>query len=142
MKYDDASWHTGGMFPADLPPEAAATHIGMFLAWCMLHGLAGELHTGDLAEDLALLEVRALTPGQWLLRACDGKFTDEDVNDDGNAFTAAYFEADDLPYIDDYQTALSSELASIYNVPDTWESYDTLAPLIDARFTQWQRLAG
>jgi hypothetical protein len=138
MKYDDASWHSGGTFPANLPPEAAATHIGMYLAWCMLHGLAGELHTDDLADDLALLQARVLTPGQWLLRACDGKFTDEDVNDEGNAFTAAYFEADDMPYIDDYQTALSGELASIYNVPDTWESYDALVPLIDARFAAWQ----
>ena len=33
MKYDDASWHYEGAYPADLPPEAGATHIGMFLAW-------------------------------------------------------------------------------------------------------------
>ena len=36
MKYDDAGWHVGGDFPDDLPPEAGATHIGMFAAWCML----------------------------------------------------------------------------------------------------------
>lgn len=39
MKYDDASWHVGGDFPKELPPEAGATHIGMFAAWCMLNGL-------------------------------------------------------------------------------------------------------
>lgn len=44
MKYDDASWHVGGEFPKELPPQAGATHIGMFAAWCMLAGLAGELH--------------------------------------------------------------------------------------------------
>jgi hypothetical protein len=33
MKYDDASWHYGGDFPADLPREAGSTHIAMFLAW-------------------------------------------------------------------------------------------------------------
>jgi len=142
MKYDDASWHAGGQFPADLAPEAGATHIAMFVAWCVLHGLAGELHTDDLADDLALLQARELTPGQWLLRACDGKFTDEDLNDDGNAFTAAYFEAEDMPYVSDYQDALSGERDSIYRVPDTWASYDTLAPFIAARYAAWQQQAG
>ncbi|WP_441328174.1 DUF7832 domain-containing protein [Mesorhizobium album] len=33
MKYDDASWHSGGNFPRELPPEAGATHIAMFVAW-------------------------------------------------------------------------------------------------------------
>ena len=141
MKYDDASWHAGGQFPADLAPEAGATHIAMFVAWCVLHGLAGELHTDDLADDLALLQVRELTPGQWLLRACDGKFTDEDVNDDGNGFTAAYFEAEDMLYLEDYQNTLGGELASLYSVPDTWASYDTLAPVIDARYAAWQSRA-
>ena len=36
MKYDDWSRHGGGNFPADLPPEAGATHAGMFLAWALL----------------------------------------------------------------------------------------------------------
>ena len=39
MKYDDWSWHSGREFPAGLPPEAGAIHIGMFVAWALLHGL-------------------------------------------------------------------------------------------------------
>ena len=135
MKYDDASWHTGGRFPADLPPAAGATHIGMFVAWCVLHGLAGD----NLADELAPLRARALTPGQWFLQACDGKFTDEDVDDDGNDFTAAYFEADDMTYVADYQDTLALDVDSLYRVPDTWASYDALAPVIDARFAAWQQ---
>jgi hypothetical protein len=34
-KYDDASWHYGGDYPEDLPNENVATHIGMFLQWCI-----------------------------------------------------------------------------------------------------------
>jgi hypothetical protein len=33
----------------------------MFLAWCVLHGMAGELHTDDLADELAKLRARART---------------------------------------------------------------------------------
>ncbi|MGN6118448.1 MAG: DUF7832 domain-containing protein, partial [Rhodanobacter sp.] len=43
MKYDDASWHYGGDFPKDLPDEAGATHTGMFVAWALLSGLAGQI---------------------------------------------------------------------------------------------------
>ena len=35
-------------FPQDLPPEAGATHTGIFIAWAMLSGLAGELHLIDI----------------------------------------------------------------------------------------------
>jgi hypothetical protein len=52
MKYDDASWHYGGDFPKDLDDMAGATHIGMFVAWCLLNGLGGALHTEEFPEDL------------------------------------------------------------------------------------------
>ena len=49
MKYDEASWHYGGDFPADLPASAGATHIGLFLAWMLIKGFASE----ELADDAA-----------------------------------------------------------------------------------------
>jgi len=60
MKYDDASWHYGGDFPKDLPNEAGATHIAMFVAWCLLNGLAGEIHTDDFPEEFELLKPQQL----------------------------------------------------------------------------------
>ena len=42
MKYDDASWHYDGNFPADLPDEAGATHIGMFLCWIIMRRMEGD----------------------------------------------------------------------------------------------------
>jgi hypothetical protein len=83
MKYDDASWHVGGEFPKELPPEAGATHIGMFAAWCMLTGLAGELHEVELDDELQRLRQRKVTPGAWFIAACDGKLVDEDLSDEG-----------------------------------------------------------
>ena len=38
--------------------SAAATHIGMFLAWALLHGMAGEELIDDSAEALAALQRR------------------------------------------------------------------------------------
>jgi hypothetical protein len=143
MKYDDASWHYGGDFPSDLPADAGATHIAMFLAWALLHGLAGELHTDDLPETLQQLRQRAITPTEFFLRACDEKFTDEDLSDEGNAFAEHYYKSGDKwgNYLDDYAASLGQEGRSLYHVADTWENYDRLAPVIQKRFEEWHTAA-
>ena len=140
MKFDDASWHYEGDYPADLPESAAATHIGMFLAWALLHGMAGEAD-----RRFGRGAGRFATPG------IDGrpvpdhragrKLIDEDLNAEGAAFALAYYVGDDHDsrYIDDYFAAFSVNEASLYSVPDTWEHYERLAPAIDARYARWVR---
>lgn len=143
MKYDDASWHYGGDFPVGLPPEAGATHIAMFLAWAVLNGLAGEYHTNDAADELARLERREVTPTQWFIQACDEKFTDEDLDDQGNSFAATYYSAGeglhaaDKSYLTDYCDKFPTA-NSLYEVEDSWASFDALAPIIASRFEEWR----
>lgn len=137
MKYDDASWHSDGDFPAELSPEAGATHIGMFLAWLLLRGMADDEMTEDMQEELEALTQRTMTPGQFLL-VCDGKFVDDMVNDEANAFTRQYYQADDCQYPDDYVEVLAGDLPSLYHVADTWENFDLLAPVIARRFDAWR----
>ena len=141
VKFDDVSWHSGGEFPADLPPEAGATHIGMFVAWALLHGLAGDIHIGEFPEPLARLRERRITPGQFFLEACDGKFTDEDLSEVGNRFAEQYYEQDDRPvsYFADYAATVGTEPGSIYHVPDTWETYERIEQIIQQRFEDWLR---
>ena len=137
MKYDDASWHYGGDFPEDLPEEAGATHIGMFVAWALLSGLAGPIHTEEFPEELDALKHRQIRPGQFFLGNCDGKFTDEDLNPLGNEFARTYFETSE--YLVDYDEVLGSDLPSLYHVEDSWENYDRLRPCLDQRFAAWNR---
>lgn len=143
MKYDDASWHYGGDFPPSLPSEAGATHIAMFLGWAVLDGLAGEYHTTDAADELARLQRREVTPTQWFIQACDGKFTDEDLNDEGNSFAVSYYaEGEGLQtaegaYLADYCDTFPSA-NSLYEVEDGWASFDALAPTIASRWEVWR----
>jgi hypothetical protein len=139
VKYDDWSWHSGGDFPPDLPPEAGATHIGMFVAWALLHRLAGDIHVREFPEPLARLRERTITPGRFFLEACDGKFTDEDLSDHGNQFAEHYYQREDRPggYFADYAETVGTEPPSIYHVPDTWETDEKLAPVIQRRFEDW-----
>ena len=46
----------------------------------------------DFPDDVPKLSGRRATPGAFFLEACDGKFTDEDLNDEGNAFAQDYFD--------------------------------------------------
>ncbi len=138
MKYDDASWHYGGDYPKDLPDEASATHTGMFLAWCLLNNLAGELHLEEFPDELKSLSQKEVTPGAWFLKYCDGKFTDEDLNDIGNSFAQDYFDFEKGQYLEDYENSVGIGLETLYHVPDTWDTYSNLEPLILSKFNQWK----
>jgi hypothetical protein len=137
MKYDDATWHSNGVFPPDLPPEAGGTHTAMFLAWALLSDLAGDLLL-DPGEKLERLMRRELTPGQFFFLACDGQFIDDHLNEEGNAFAQSYFDLDKGQYMSDYEQVLAAPLPSQYHVPDTWESFDRLRPTLDQRLAAWR----
>ena len=131
MKYDDWSRHPGGNFPADLPPEAGATHAGMFLAWALLAGL-GSADTAAIDN----LRNQRLTPGRFFLAVCDGKLTDSDLSVEGNAFAQVYFEDGD--FLADYEGSAGQGLPSLYHVADSRETYAKLQPLFDRRLSEWK----
>ena len=129
MKYDDASWHYEGEYPADLPPEAGATHIGMFLAWMLLHGFASGDVQEDAAAELAALQRREISGAEFLRRVCD-----EALTEDGEGYGL---------YIDDYIAtfALSDDTDDdncLYRLNDNWDNYDKLAAVIDRRYDEWR----
>jgi len=139
---DRVDWHSGGDFPADLPPDCGGTHIGIFLAWLIHNGLQGELHDEESPEELAAVRARRMTGREFLFRACDGKFWQDDLNDEGNAFAADYYTGEGGrgygDYIGDYEQALAAELPSLYHVEDTWANYDAIAPVISRRYAMWR----
>jgi hypothetical protein len=106
-------------------------------------GSAGGLRLGsrelrdDFEEELASLTVRSNPPCQFY-RTIDGKLTDGDLSDEGNAFTKVYFDFEVGQYPKDYEEALCRDLPTIYHVPDSWESYEKLKPILDRRFAAWR----
>ena len=126
-------WHWGGDYPADLPPGAAATHIGMFFAWAAHTAL---LETSSTA-DTRTLQARENTPGAFLIEHCDGALTVEMFTAGAYDFVVAYYDADTESFLDDYIDEFADEVESIYHIPDSWETYSRIAPHIDQRFTQW-----
>lgn len=153
MAYDRIDWHSGGDYPAGLPEENGGIHIGMFLAWAFGQGMAGEVHREDSADLLAALQRREITGLEFLLRACDSKFWDEDLNEEGNAFAIDYYSTgDESPfarqhgdYLGDYcdlfnrhAEAHGFEYESTYHVENTWENFERVRAMLDQRLAQWR----
>ena len=65
----------------------------------------------------------------FLFKYCDGKFNDEDLNEEGNAFAAKYYGEDGL-YLGDYEEAFAELL---YVAPEEAHDYAKFAAMIDAR---------
>lgn len=138
MAIDRMDWHYEGDYPEDLPPECGGTHIGMFLTWIIHNHLEGEFHQEEDAEELEAVRQRQMTGLEFLINQCDEKFGDEDLNEEGLAFTHFYYEDNKQGYLSDYTNALAQNLPSLYHVEDTWENYDLIAPLITAAYQKWK----
>ncbi|PQA97095.1 hypothetical protein B0A69_03345 [Chryseobacterium shigense] len=154
-KYDDASWHYGGEYPENLPDENAATHIGMFLAWCINNDLISEELAEDSADEIQSVKRREMTGGEFLIDVCDEKFSEYDLSAQGNGFAQAYYNDGTAfgkkfnSFADDYSETFDRkaeennfEYESFYHVEDTYENYDLIKPLIDQRFEEWKEFAG
>jgi hypothetical protein len=138
MSYDNLKNHVSSAREEGSPAEQGGVHIGMFLAWMVLHGLA---HADEDFGEPEMLRDRSTTPTAYLRDYCDGQLSEDDLTDEGNAFAVAYYNGDDPlvgMYLDDWgQLAIGDEKKS-YAVPDTWKIYDRIAPVIASRHASWK----
>ncbi len=137
MSYDRADYHCGSEnYPADLPPENGGIHIGIYLAWCIRRGLEGPFHREDSVDGLADVRAGRMTGRGFLEKYCDEKFWAEDLNEEGQAFTTAYYLSG--RYLRDYDEALAGGLPSLYHVEDSPANAERMAERIDRRFAEWK----
>ena len=136
------------LYPKDLPTTNAATHIGMFLAWCFEMGFTSEELIEDESENIDLVISHKMTGATFLITALDEKFSDNDLNDLGNLFAQSYYEDDTKftkkysNYFDDYCDILdTNNEKSLYHIKDAWENYKLLKPILDTRFEEWKKFA-
>ena len=151
-KYDDASWHYGGDYPKELPAENGATHIGMFLSWCIQNDLTSKELADYAATEIQQLKDGKITGAAFLLRVCDEKLTSYELSDTGKSFADDYYEGETAfsnrynGYMDDYldvfdQKAenLGFEYETVYHIEDTPENYNLIKDIISQRFKEWQQ---
>lgn len=143
--FDKASWHSEGDFPADLPPERGATHIGIFLAWCAERGLLAQ-DDEDLTDFVDAFNARERTPAALAMQFFDGVVHVDRLSDTGAEFAEAYYDPEratldaggnEVSFFADYGDEFWDDGETIYHVADSWRSYERLAPRITERYEAW-----
>ena len=124
-----------------LPKGHAATHIGMFLAWAVINELHSDFLRDHYEELLAKLRRREITGRQFFEAACSERFSERDLNEEGNAFAQHYY-VDETgkrgAYFADYKKVLAAGLPSFWHVANTWENYEKIAAVISRRYEEWK----
>ncbi|MFB7875151.1 hypothetical protein ACFC06_07845 [Nocardia sp. NPDC056064] len=133
MTYDDASWHSDSVHDLGLDPEAAGTHIAMYMAWLVLHDQA----TAEMTARAGGLRDRSITPGSFLFDQCAGEIDSSMLTESGAAFTAATYRM----YLGAYEYIPGvAAYDPMYSAPDSWEIYDAVAPEITQLHRDWLSL--
>lgn len=140
---DDIDRHVGEAGSID----RAAGPMGIYLAWCANLDLLSDGLKQGIAGEVVRLRMRDLKPVEFLIKATAGTLRREHLNEVGLRFTERYYAR----YLDDYAAALNLEASSIYDVEDSWDNYDRVAPELTRRLYRrrgqrakhwWQRFGG
>lgn len=131
-KYDDASWHYGGNFPANLPMEASMTHMAMYWTWAVLSGLCASDKLRKKIEHE--FKTRHASPCTCFSQLNGEKLTSAGLSKEGASFSKIYYEKN---FYVDYANTVAKNI-EIYEVPDSWETFSSLAPVLNIRFSEWK----
>lgn len=140
MAYDKYDWHSGGDFPEELTDLCGGTHAGMFIAWAIHRDLIGDCHQKRSVEWLQKVKNREATGRDFFFAVCDGRFWEDDLSEEGNAFAQFYYTGNEGcgEYMNDYEEVLCENLETMYHVEDSWGNFDKLVPQIDRRYQEWK----
>jgi|GEM_PF-153471 len=139
-KLDSAYWHyEADNFPKCLKMRSAATHIGMFVKWCVLNNY----FKAEKSETEKIL-AGMITGAQFLLSYFDGKFHVDDLIDECADFARNYYDESKFTkkfnsYLKDYDSLFSDQYETIYHIEDSNKNYEMVKAMIDARFEEWKK---
>ncbi len=123
--------------PADAPPDADLVGMALLVAWAATRvGLPAKHATSALRD-------RAITPRAFLVASCGGALSSLDFDPKLVDFLFSYTHnlnesdgKDRRYYVDDF-IATFKPMKPHY-VPDSWDAVDRIAPILDARWADWQ----
>ena len=111
--------------PAAGSIDRAAVPLGLFLAFCAGNGLISEAFARTHENLLLRLRDRDLKPAELLVAGCAGRLERKDLNAAGQQFADACLPG----YLETFAELFG---ADVYDVEDSWTSYDKLAPVLAA----------
>lgn len=136
--YDEAAWQLASDWPHGLPAEQACVHAGLYLGWLAERRLLSEELEREFQVEIEAFRRRQLT-GPRLYALAGRALTSEMLSPEGRAFTEAYYDLASGRFLADYEAALGAGRRSLFEVPDTWESYEALLPVLDERLDAFRK---
>jgi hypothetical protein len=143
--------------PPDAPADAELVGMALLVAWAATkHGLPAKHAASPLGKQLL---ARKITPREFLVGACAKTLTSLDVapalgdflhgythrlfteRDQANAAIAKLLHlhrADERAYPDDFLGTFKHAVDNPFHVPDSWAAVDRIAPVLDARWADYQ----
>lgn len=136
LEYDAWRWHTEGNFPKDQLPEQGYVHIGVFVAWLASHDMLDADWVARSGVEKAVALMRDRRENVCALRdMTDGRLASDMLTAEGRGFTGAYY-APEYGYVRDWRKVFGKR-ADRYEVPDDWQTYDRIEPLVELRYHEW-----
>jgi hypothetical protein len=134
-KYDDVAWHEMAS-----QPRHRANHLGYFVHWLARRDLLAPGFRQDEhgREALGRLAREESTGYEFVVDACGGSLTDEDLSEQGVAFTRAYYASH---YLADLDVVIPEKMRSqaVLNEPYNRDDCSRVARWLDGRFEEWQQ---
>jgi hypothetical protein len=138
--------------PVDAPPHADLVGMALLVAWAAEKFGLPKKHK----KETELLS-RAITPRTFLIQKCGKTLTSADVSPKAEAFLYGYtnrmfldgdsnpkiakllrlHREDERAYTDDFLGTFK-DVKNPYYVPDSWDAVDRIAPILDARWADYQ----
>jgi nucleoid DNA-binding protein len=139
--YDQAKWHFEAEgFPHDVLPEQAYVHTGMYVGWILDNDLYSEELAESACDAIRLCKQRSITGADFYREVLYGTFTSDELSDEGDAFTAFYFNMLTGTYYPEYLNLMLKPGQNEYTCADTIENYEKLKAHIDERYEEFKRL--
>ena len=134
--YDKAKFHSEQCASEGLPEEHAYMHTAVFICWAAENGML-DLNQFDGDQGATERIKQRVGKPTDLYEDLDGVFVSDMLTPEGVKFADAYFDFENGLYIRDYTAYLASGLKNEYHVPVTWESYEVMVPVIQARYVDF-----
>lgn len=140
---DDVQRHLNQKsFPPELPPEAAATHMGLFLGWAIERKMISEEMQARYATELKAFCDRSLT-GVQIVDRLGGVLESSFFSDELRRFSERYYPKCGRFMFDYVHTfmrqIIDSVPQSMYQVSGSWKNQARLSATLDERLDEWRQ---
>lgn len=123
---DDIGWHVDVARSLD----RAAVMPGVFFAWCVNLNLIDRAFLEEHEREVLRLRYRDLTPGEFFVRAAAGRLALGHLTERGRSFARDHYE----DYPAEFASAMGVAIDAVYDVKDSWDSYDAVAKRLTAAY--------